>query len=115
MANVQNLDIYAGTNQTLTIAGRDASNVVATLTGKSVSVYVGVPPNDPTNRTAVITKAATVVSTVSGTFSVAMTPSDTQGMQGDYRYQALTLDGSGNVAVVANGRFRIRPILTSGS
>jgi hypothetical protein len=113
MPNIQHLDIYRGTNQTVTIAGRDQSNAIATLTSKTVSVYVANRPNDPDVASAVLTKSGTVVSTTAGTFSVAITPDDTASLEGDYRYQAKTTDGSGNVAVVAVGRFRIRPDITS--
>lgn len=105
--------MYSGDNRTQTLYARDSANVVASLTGKTITVYVGIPPNDPDNRSAVFTKTGTTISASAGSYSIALVPSDTQDIAGDYAFQGKTVDASGNVAVVTVGRFRVRPKLTS--
>lgn len=103
--NVQNRDIYSGENATLSFAARDGANAVASLTSKTVTWRVaerGCPH-------PLFSKTGSVVSAAAGTFTVAITPTDTADLAGDYVHQATTTDGSGNVAVVVTGRLRIRP------
>lgn len=111
MSNIQHLEVYAGEDATKTLAARDSANAPANLTGKTITWYVGRPPWRPDCSNAIITKTGSVVSAPDGTFAVAITPSDTQYLNGDYEHMAFTTDGSGNVAVVVQGRFRIRPQL----
>jgi len=103
--NVQNFDIHSGENRTLSMAARDSANAVASLTSKTVTWRVseldGVHP--------IFSKTGSVVSASAGTFTVAITPTDTADLAGDYKHQAITTDGSGNIAVVVTGRLRIRP------
>lgn len=113
MANVQHLDVFAGENITPTLSARDSVNAPASLTSKTVAWYVGRSPWRPDNSNAIFTKTGSVVSAPAGTFSVAITPSDTQYLNGDYEHMAFTTDGSGNVAVVCQGRFRVRSVLVS--
>jgi hypothetical protein len=113
VSNIQHRDVYAGENRTVSLSARDSANAPASLTSKTVTWYVGRPPWHPDWSNAIITKTGSVVSASAGTFTVAVTPSDTQYMSGDYEHMALTTDGSGNVAVVVQGRFRIRPALVA--
>lgn len=108
MSNVVHIDLYSGEDRTVTLAARDSSNAVVDLTSKTVTVYVGMRPNDPTVQTAVFTKSGTIVSASAGTYSIDIDADDTADLEGDYRYQAKTTDASGNVAVVTTGRFRVR-------
>lgn len=111
--NVEHFDVYSGENRTLTLHARDSSNAAVSLTGKTTTVYVGRRPNDPDVESAVFTKTGTTISASAGTFSIAITPSDTSDLGGDYIHQAKTVDSSGNVAVVSTGRFRVRSDVTS--
>ena len=114
MANVQHLEVYAGEDRTLTIYGRDASNAAVDLTGKTITVYIGRKPNDPTTRQAVLTKTGTAVVAADGSFTISIANSDTQNLtSGDWQYIAETTTGAGAVEVVARGRFRILPTITS--
>lgn len=111
--NVQHLDVFAGEDRTPTLYARDPSNNVADLTGKTIAWYVGRSPWRPDCSNAAFTKTGTIVGASAGTFSVPITPSDTEWLNGDYEHMAKTTDGSGLVAVVCQGRFRIRPSLVT--
>lgn len=115
MANRQHIDVYAGENRTTTLEARDASNNVASLSGKTVSVRVGRSPRNLDSAWPIFTKTGTIVSASAGTFSFALVPDDTEHMRGDYEYVAVTRDGSGNLAVVTAGRFRVRPTIEAGT
>lgn len=109
MANRQHIDVYAGENRTVTLEARDPSNVVTSLSGKTVSFRVGKSPRNLDSAWPIFTKTGSIVSAPAGTFSVAIAPSDTKYMRGDYEHVAVTRDGSGNLQVVTAGRFRVRP------
>ena len=113
MANREHIDVFAGEDRTTTLHARDSSNAVANLTGKTIAWYIGRSPWRPDTSTAIITKTGTTVTASAGTFTVSVAPSDTQYLNGDYEHMAFTTDGSGNVAVVCQGRFRIRPQLVT--
>ena len=108
MPNVQHFEVSSGENVTLTLYARDRSNNAVSLTGKTVAWRVGRPPNKPDQRYAEVSKTGTVTSASAGIFTVPLTPSDTEFMEGDYLHQAFTTDGSSNVALVTTGRLRIR-------
>jgi len=109
--NVQHFEVYAGENRTLTpIYARDSANAVVSLASKTIDFRVGRSPRAIDSTWPIFTKTGTM-SAPAGTFSVAIAPADTQYLQGDYEYQAVTTDGSGNLAVVTVGRFRVRPYI----
>lgn len=103
--NIQHREIYSGENRTLSFAARDGSNAVASLTSKTVTYRVA----ERGCSTPLFSKTGSVVSAAAGTFTVAITPTDTADLAGDYDHQAITTDGSSNVEVVMAGRLRIRP------
>ncbi|TAJ89732.1 hypothetical protein [Reyranella sp.] len=107
--NRQHLDVFAGENRTPTLYARDPSNNVASLAGKTVSWRVGRSPRDLDSSWPIFTKTGTVVDAAAGSFTVPITPADTQYLYGDYEHQAVTTDGSGNAQVVVAGIFRVRP------
>lgn len=110
--NIQHLDLFAGEDRTPTLSARDSANAPASLTGKTIAWYVGRGPLWPDCTTAIFTKTGTIVGAAAGTFTVAVEPEDTQYMSGDYEHMAVTtVTASGLVAVVTQGRFRVRPAL----
>lgn len=112
MANRQHFEVYAGENRTLTpIYARDSANAAVSLASKTIDFRVGRSPRNIDSTWPIFTKTGTIVSAPAGTFSVAILPADTQYLHGDYEYQAVTTDGSGNLAVVTAGRFRVRPYI----
>lgn len=113
MSNRQHLDVFAYEDRTPTLYARDPSNNAVSLTGKTIAWYVGRSPLDPDCSKAIFSKTGTVVSASAGTFTVPIVPADTRYMDGDYEHMAKTTDGSGLVAVVCSGRFRVRSALVS--
>ena len=112
--NIQHLEVNAGEDRTLTVYGRDASNAASDLTGKTITVYIGRPPNDPSDRTATLTKTGTIVDASLGSFTISIANSDTENLiPGDYQYIAETATAAGSISVVARGRFRILSTITS--
>ncbi len=107
--NRQHLDVYAGENRTPTLYARDPSNNVASLSGKTISWRVGRSPRDLDSSWPIFTKSGTIVSAPAGSFTVPITPADTQYLSGDYQHQAVTTDSEGNQQVVVAGTFRVRP------
>lgn len=105
--NIQNREIFRGENRTLSFAARDGSNAVASLTSKTVTWRVSEIGSD----TPLFSKTGSVVSASAGTFTVAITPTDTDNLEGDYTHQAITTDASSNIAVVVAGRLRILPYI----
>jgi hypothetical protein len=111
---LQNLPkLFAGTNKTFTLYARDDSNVPLSLTGGTIQWRVGKGPSNPNSNWPVFTKTATITDSANGVYTVAVTPSDTQFMEGDYEHEAwLTI--SAVVSVVTTGRLRIRPYIVTG-
>jgi hypothetical protein len=109
--NVQHLDVFAGEDRTPTLYARDPSNNAVSLASKTIAWYVGRSPWNPDCSNAIFSKAGVVVSAPAGTFTVDIDPADTLYLSGDYEHMGKTTDGSGNVAVVVQGRFRVRSVL----
>lgn len=108
--NIQNFDVIAGEDRTLTLFARDPSNAVQNLTGLTINWRVGRGPFDPDNDTPVFTATGSVVSAPAGSFTVPVTPNNTLCMgEGVYQHQAYTTDAQSNVAVVCAGQFRVHP------
>src|SRR4051812_1423258 len=114
MANIQHLQMYSGEDWTPTLYARDSSNAPVSLTGKTVTWYMGRSPLRPDNSTAIVTKTGTVVSAAAGTFAVTLAAADTLDLNGDYEHMAITtVTATGLVAVVVQGRFRINSSLVA--
>lgn len=105
--------MFSGENRTLTLHARDANNNVQNLTGLTIAWNVGWPPQDLSLWSAIFSKPGTILSASAGTFTVALVPSDTQDIYGDYQQQAVTTDSSGLVAVVSRGRLAIKRLIDS--
>lgn len=113
MSNIIHLDVFSGTDRTLTLYARDPSNVAVSLSGKTLTGYFGRPPLRPDCSDAIFTKSGTITDAASGTYTITIEDSDTTYLDGDYEYQVKTVDGSSLVAVVTMGRFRVRSVLTT--
>lgn len=111
MANLQHLDVFAGADESRTLYARDSSNLPKNLTGLTVTWSVGRSPWRPDNSNAFFTKTGSVVSASAGTFTVSIAATDTDQLNGDYEHMAKATDVSGNVSVVCQGRFRVRPAI----
>ncbi len=109
--NVEHVDLYAGEDRTLTLHARDSSNAAVSLASKTITFRVGRRPAFPWMSGAVFTKTGTATVTASGTYTVPILPADTDGLHGEYVHQTTTEDGSGVIAVVSTGRFKIRKFI----
>lgn len=107
MANLENFEVWAGEDRTLTLHARDSSNAAFNLTGYTVTWLVGVPPNRPYLLWSVITKTATVTDASAGTFTVSLLGSDTTDLEGNYLHQAIAT-ASNSPKIVSVGRLKIR-------
>lgn len=114
MANIEHFEVFGGENRTLTLHGRDSVNAPVNLTGKTIAWRVGRPPNDPDLRFPVFSYVGTPTVTTTGVFSVSVLATDTMDLHGEYLHQAITTDGSGSIAVVSQGRLKIRRMIDPG-
>ena len=102
--NVQDIDVWSSEHRTETLTSRDSNNAVVDLTGGTLSWRAGSRESDY----AMITKTPSIVSAAAGTYSVVLTPSDTQYLDGDYRHQTFFTASGGATSVVNTGRLRVR-------
>lgn len=109
--NVQHTEVAMGEDRVLTLYARDSSNLPANLTGKTVAFYVGKSPWHPNSSQVLLTKTGTVTDAPNGVFTVPIAAADTKYRSGDYEHVSKTTDGSGSIATVCMGRFRILPSL----
>ena len=114
MSDRQHIDIYAGEDRTVTLYARDSSNLPMDLTGYTLAFNVGRRPNDPSNMSAVLSYAGTIVSASAGSFSVPIAGSDTGDLfPGNYTHQTNATSSTGKVSVVCVGKFILRPEATN--
>ena len=114
MHTLEHFQVIAGVNATLTAHARTEANVPLSLTGYSLDFRVGRSPRRLDSSWPIFDVTGTIVDSPNGAYTVAITPSATQWLQGDYQHQTWATDGSGNVTVVSEGRFRVRDPITSG-
>jgi len=101
--NVQHVDIVAGDDRTIIFTAKDHTQAVKDLTGGTLTWRVARCLSDSPE----IDKTGTIVSAAAGTFSVALTDTDTEDLCGDYIHQGkVTI--SGVTTAVVQGRFRVR-------
>ena len=104
MAQQQDLDVYVGENRTFSLAARDSTNTPVNLTNLTVTWGIAFPPYSPDDYCPIFTKTGTVTDAANGLYTVAVTPTDTKGLDdGDYVHQAYTTDTNGSVALVTAG------------
>lgn len=135
--NVQNLDVYAGEDRTLTLFARDDANKPKNLTGQTIAWRVGRPPFRPDQTSAVFEYVGTILNAAAGSYTVEVEAGDTWGLSGNYVHMGVTADSgiltfvnntgdalhfvnnqgtelvfvnqdAGNIAVVTAGTLRIR-------
>lgn len=75
--NVQNFNLTCGEDRTLSMTARSSTGAVLDLTGATITWRMGLKPTAAKGSVAVISKTGTIVSAAAGTFTVALTDSDT--------------------------------------
>jgi len=114
MANRVILEVYQGEDRTLTIEARNNLNAALSLTGATLSWRVGRNPYRLDSSWPIFTKTGSISDSANGGFTVSISAADTQYMAGDYLHQGWATI-SGQTYVVAEGMFRVRPWIESGS
>jgi hypothetical protein len=110
---LQNLVMREGEDRTFTLYARDWANNPLSLTGATISWRVGKNPYNKDSSFPSFTKTGSILASASGQFTVAVSASDTQWREGDYRHQGwVTISGANTLAV--EGRLRIQPWIQSG-
>lgn len=94
--------IYAGTDRTLSLVARDADGAILNLTGATLAFRMARNPGD----TALVSVSGSIVSAAAGTFTVALTDSQTDDLEGDYYYSVLATI-SGTDTMCAEGVIRV--------
>jgi len=115
MAMVQHIDLFAGEDREIALAGRDEFGLPVDLTGKTVEWRIGRSPLRPEDSSTVV-KTATVIDAGMGVFTVQVMAADTTDMDGDFEHMAFAITPSDSLggpyrAVICQGRFRVRPVL----
>ena len=110
MAMVQHIDLFAGEDREIALAGRDEFGLPVDLTGKTVEWRVGRSPFRPEDSSTLVAKTATVIDAPMGVFTVQVATGDLTDFDGDYEHQAIASEGASR-AVICRGRLRVRPVL----
>lgn len=113
MHTLEHFQLISGVNATITAHARTEANGLFSLTGVSLNFRVGRSPRRLDSSWPIFTKTGTIVDSPNGVYTVALIPTDTQWMCGDYQHETWATDGSGNLSVVSEGRFRVRDPITS--
>lgn len=92
---------HSGETVNLVITVLDDDDVAVDMTGATISFAI----MRNIGGTAVISTAAATASSsiASNVVTINITASNTEALQGDYRFECRAIDGSGNEAVIAYG------------
>jgi hypothetical protein len=98
---IQHFTLTAGEDRVLSLTATSATGAVLDITSASMTWRLAKPGGD-----AIITKTPVVVSGPAGTYTVSLTDTDTDDLQGTYTYQTratvsntTTLCTQGNIKV----------------
>lgn len=100
----QNVEMVAGTDHVITITLVPATDISG-LTIDWVLTKI--------DGTVVVTKqtggqGVSITDGPNGVFTITLADTDTDGLRGEYRHEAMITDGSGNEDVVTKGRVLFR-------
>lgn len=101
--NIQHVDLVAGEDRTITFNARDHRQGVLNITGGTIGWKLA----RSNGCAAALEKTGSIVSGADGTFTVALTDSDTSWLRGEYIHEAK-VTVAGVTTVAARGRFRVR-------
>jgi hypothetical protein len=111
-AILQNFSMYQGDDVRLGVTLVDAAGLPVSLVGATLKWGIakkaidGVPLLLKT-----IGSGITVLDAVGGSFEVALTPSDTQSLVGDYYHEVELTDAASKRLTVLTGKVQIAPTL----
>jgi hypothetical protein len=91
MATHKRFVLYAGTDRTLSLVARDDNGDIFSLSGATLAFRLARNAGD----SALVSASGSIVSASAGTFTVALTDSQTDDLEGDYYYSVLaTISGT---------------------
>ena len=94
--------IHAGTDRTLSLVARDADGAILNITGGTLAFRLARNPGD----TALVSASGSITVGASGTFTVALTDSQTDDLEGDYYFSVLA-SISGTDTMCSEGVIRV--------
>lgn len=102
MSASKNFVMRAGTDRTLSLVARDDTGAILNLTGATLAFRLTLNEGD----TSLVSKSGSITTAASGTYTVALTDSDTTDLYGDYHYHVLATI-SGTDTMCSEGTIRI--------
>ena len=101
----KHFELYAGEDRTLSLVARDANGDILSLTAATLTFRMSKTAGD----SATVSASGSIVSASAGTFTVALTDSDTDITAGDYTYQVLATI-SGTDTLCSRGTIRVKAL-----
>lgn len=105
MPSSKHFEIYGGEDRTLSLVARDAAGDVLGLTSATLAFRMAPSPG----RGSTVSATGSIVSAPAGTFTVALTDSQTNVEAGDYTYHVLATI-SGTDTLCARGTIRVKAL-----
>ena len=105
MPTTKHFEIYAGEDRTLSLVARDANVDILNLTGATLAFRMTKTPGD----SATVSASGSITSASVGTFTVALTDSQTDVDAGDYTYHVLATI-SGTDTLCSLGKIRVKAL-----
>ena len=94
--------IHAGTDRTLSLVARDEDGDILNLTGATLAFRLARNAGD----SALVSASGSITTAAAGTFTVALTDSQTDDLEGDYYFTVLATI-SGTDTMCAEGVIRV--------
>ena len=98
----KHFEIYAGEDRTLSLVARDANGDILSLTGATLAFRMSKNAGDG----ATVSASGSIVSASGGTYTVALTDSQTDDLEGDYYFSVLA-SISGTDTMCSEGVIRV--------
>ena len=101
----KHFEIYAGEDRTLSLVARDANGDVLSLSGATLTFRM----SKNRGEGATVSASGSIVSASAGTFTVALTDSQTDVDAGDYTYHVLATVST-TVTICSRGTIRVKAL-----
>ena len=101
----KHFEIYAGEDRTLSLVARDAANDILSLSGATLAFRL----SKTAGESATVSATGSIVSASAGTFTVALTDSQTDIAAGDYVYHVRATI-SGTDTLCSRGTIRVQAL-----
>lgn len=101
----KHFEIHAGEDRTLSLVARDANGDILSLTGATLAFRMSKNAGDG----ATVSASGSIVSASGGTYTVALTDSQTDVDSGDYTYHVIATI-SGTSTLCSRGVIRVKAL-----